>query len=242
MQLQDSKGYEVVAGWLADKGFSAFIFQEETWQHIIDGRSGLVNAPTGFGKTFSVFLGAVIDFINHHPSDYKTFAPRRLQLIWITPLRALAKDIGRAMEEVIAELDMQWRIGIRNGDTPVAERQQQKKRPPEVLIITPESFHLLLAQKGYADFFSTLKIIAVDEWHELLGSKRGVQVELAISRVTGLRSHASEIPVSIWGISATIGNLDEAKEVLMSCLPQAAPTVIVKAELKKKHSHRICIT
>jgi ATP-dependent Lhr-like helicase len=233
MQLQDSKGYEVVAGWLADKGFSAFTFQEETWQHIIDGRSGLVNAPTGFGKTFSVFLGAVIDFINHHPSDYKTFAPRRLQLIWITPLRALAKDIGRAMEEVIAELDMQWRIGIRNGDTPVAERQQQKKRPPEVLIITPESFHLLLAQKGYADFFSTLKIIAVDEWHELLGSKRGVQVELAISRVTGLRSHASEIPVSIWGISATIGNLDEAKEVLMSCLPQAAPTVIVKAELKK---------
>jgi ATP-dependent Lhr-like helicase len=233
MQLQNSKGYEVVAGWLADKGFSAFIFQEETWQHIIDGRSGLVNAPTGFGKTFSVFLGAVIDFINHHPSDYKTFAPRRLQLIWITPLRALAKDIGRAMEEVIAELGMQWRIAIRNGDTPVAERQQQKKRPPEVLIITPESFHLLLAQKGYADFFSTLKIIAVDEWHELLGSKRGVQVELAISRVAGLRSHVSESPLSIWGISATIGNLDEAKEVLMSCLPQAAPTVIVKAELKK---------
>ncbi len=233
MQLQDSKGYEVVAGWLADKGFKAFTFQEETWQHIIDGRSGLVNAPTGFGKTFSVFLGAVIDFINHHPSDYKTFAPRQLQLIWITPLRALAKDIGRAMEEVIAELGMQWRIGIRNGDTPVAERQQQKKRPPEVLIITPESFHLLLAQKGYGDFFSTLKIIAVDEWHELLGSKRGVQVELAISRVSGLRSYASGDALSIWGISATIGNLEEAKEVLMSCLPQAAPTIIIKAELKK---------
>ena len=81
------------------------LFQEETWQHIINGESGLVNAPTGCGKTFSVFLGAVIDFINHHPDDYKTKKKNGLQLLWITPLRALAKDIGRAMEEVI---DRSW--------------------------------------------------------------------------------------------------------------------------------------
>ncbi len=235
MQLHQSKGYKVVAGWLAGKGFNAFAFQEETWNHIIEGRSGLVNAPTGFGKTFSVFLGAIIDFINHNPANYKSFAPRRVQLVWVTPLRALAKDIGRAMEEVIAELDMQWKVGIRNGDTSNAERQLQKKHPPEVLIITPESFHLLLAQKGYAEFFSALKIIAVDEWHELLGSKRGVQVELAISRIVGLRYNAENIfpSISIWGISATIGNLEEAKEVLMSCLPYNIQTVIVKAALQK---------
>ena len=104
-------------------------------------------------------------------------------MLWITPLRALAKDIGRAMEEVITELGMNWKIGIRNGDTDISERQKQKKQMPEVLIITPESLHLLLAQKEYADTFQSLKIIAVDEWHELLGSKRGVQVELAVSRI-----------------------------------------------------------
>ena len=183
MQLHRSAGYKIVKEWLAKKDFKPFAFQEETWQHIINGKSGLVNAPTGFGKTFSVFLGAVIEFINQHPDDYKSKAVSKLQLVWITPLRALAKDIGRAMEEAITELGIRWRVGIRNGDTPTAERQQQKKHPPEILIITPESLHLLLAQKNYPEFFATLKIIAVDEWHELLGSKRGVQVELAISRL-----------------------------------------------------------
>ena len=165
------------------KRISPFAFQEETWQHIIDKKSGLVNAPTGCGKTFSVFLGAVIDFINEHPKNFKTKTKNDLQLLWITPLRALAKDIGRAMEEVIDELGMNWKVGIRNGDTSISERQKQNRQMPEVLIITPESLHLLLAQKNYPEVFKSLKIIAVDEWHELLGSKRGVQVELAISRI-----------------------------------------------------------
>jgi len=161
----------------------AFRFQEETWQHIINNKSGLVNAPTGCGKTFSVFLGSIIQFINQHPDLYQTKKNNGLQLLWITPLRALAKDIGRAMQDVITELNMRWEVGIRNGDTDVAERQKQTRNMPEVLIITPESLMLLLAQKQYPDFFKSLKIIAVDEWHELLGSKRGVQVELAISRI-----------------------------------------------------------
>ena len=130
MQLHQSAGYKAIREWLAKKHFKPFTFQEETWQHIINGKSGLVNAPTGFGKTFSVFLGTVIDFINQHPVDYKSKAGNKLQLVWITPLRALAKDIGRAMEEAIAELGMRWRVGIRNGDTPTTERQQQKKHRP----------------------------------------------------------------------------------------------------------------
>ncbi len=242
MQLHGSAGYTIIQEWLATKGFTPFVFQEETWQHIINGQSGLVNAPTGFGKTFSVFLGAVIDFINQHPLDYKSRGGNKLQLIWITPLRALAKDIGRAMEQVIAELGMHWRVGIRNGDTTTAERQQQKKYPPEVLIITPESLHLLLAQKNYPEFFATLKIIAVDEWHELLGSKRGVQVELAISRLVAVctsgnchtphNTAASDGPL-IWGISATIGNLTEAAAVLHASISMRARPVIVRAQLKK---------
>ncbi len=205
----------------------------------------MVNAPTGCGKTFSVFLGAVIDFINEHPKNYKSKAKSGLQLLWITPLRALAKDIGRAMEEVIEELGMNWKVGIRNGDTTISERQQQKRQMPEVLITTPESLHLLLAQKDYPVVFKSLKIIAVDEWHELLGSKRGVQVELAISRIIGFLTNTKDVhslatdarnnhpqikqvvsslppfgdrELSVWGISATIGNLAQAQEVLLSPL------------------------
>jgi len=227
LKLQATIGYKVIQQWLSDKGLTPFTFQEETWQHIIDCKSGLVNAPTGCGKTFSVFLGVLIDFINQHPDNYRRKTKNNLQLLWITPLRALAKDIGRAMEEVIGELQMNWKIGIRNGDTEMSERQKQKRQMPEVLIITPESLHLLLAQKAYPEIFQSLKLIAVDEWHELLGSKRGVQVELAISRIVHIdRSQIIEDDQlairnrqpSVWGISATIGNLEQAKEVLLSPL------------------------
>jgi ATP-dependent Lhr-like helicase len=248
--LKETRGYKVINDMLASQGRRPFIFQQETWKHIINGESGLVNAPTGCGKTFSVFLGAIIDFINRHPDDYKKIKNFGLQLLWITPLRALANDIGRAMEEVIGKLDLKWKVGIRNGDTSTAERAKQKKQMPEILIITPESLHLLIAQKGYAEIFSSLKIIAVDEWHELIGSKRGVQVELAVARIvhslesgvgrqqftvdspqlTSLITRHS--PLTIWGISATIGNLDEASEVLLSSLNKKG--VMVRAEMKKQ--------
>ncbi len=238
MQLQSCTGFTVINKWLSEKGYHPFTFQQESWQHIINGHSGLVNAPTGCGKTFAVFLGVVIDFINNHPDNYRSANKNGLQLLWITPLRALAKDIGRAMEEVIVELGMNWKVGIRNGDTDTSERQKQKRQMPEVLIITPESLHLLLAQKDYPIVFSTLKMVAVDEWHELLGSKRGVQVELAISRLIGLRKKALENLqaghpsfIAIWGISATIGNLDQAMEVLMAC--NGSEGIIVKAQINK---------
>lgn len=243
MQLHLSPGYQRIASWLSVKGLHPFAFQEEAWQHIVNGESGLVNAPTGCGKTFSVFLGSLIRFINQHPEQYQTKAKNGLQLIWITPLRALAKDIGRAMEEVISELGMNWTVGIRNGDTTTAERARQKKQLPEVLIITPESLHLFLASKGYAEAFKTVQLIAIDEWHELMGSKRGVQVELAISRIVGSHKFLADsistsglrtnnYGLSIWGISATIGNLEEAKEVLLSPLNKQG--VIVKANMKKQ--------
>src|SRR5580698_8290869 len=132
------------------------------------------------------------------------------------------------MEEVIAGLGMNWQVGIRNGDTGLSERQKQKRRMPEVLIITPESLHLLLGQKGYAEVFAALRVIAVDEWHELLGSKRGVQVELALSRIMGVKKGAC----SIIGISATIGNLEQAKEVLLASVG-SAEGFIVRARLDK---------
>lgn len=232
MNLHSTTGYHVITNWLTSKGLTPFPFQEETWQHIIQQESGLVNAPTGCGKTFSVFLGSLIQFINEHPDSYQSKKTNGLQLLWITPLRALAKDIGRAMEEVITELNMNWNVGIRNGDTTTGERAKQKRQMPEILIITPESLHLLLAQKGYAELFQHIKIIAVDEWHELLGSKRGVQVELAVSRIVASQSSLQNRKPSIWGISATIGNLEEAKDVLLSSVTNKG--AIVKATMKKQ--------
>ena len=240
MNMRKTKGYIVVSEWLKSKGYEAFAFQEATWDAIYKGESGLVNAPTGFGKTFSVFLGAIIQFINSHPDDYQSRRKNGLQLLWVSPLRALAKDISRAMEAVIEEMGLSWQIASRNGDTDTSERQKQKRNMPEVLIITPESLHLLLAQKGYPDVFKTLRIIAVDEWHELIGSKRGVQVELAVSRIincqrqlaaAGTLPSATLSPLSLWGISATIGNLDQAREVLMRPLGYAG--IIIKAKLDK---------
>ncbi len=248
LKLESIKGYRIIKDWLASKNFQPFAYQEEAWQHIINGKSGLVNAPTGTGKTFSVFLGTLIHFINHHPNNYQSKSKNGLQLIWITPLRALAKDIGRAMEEVIEQLGMQWKVGIRNGDTTMSERQKQKRQTPEVLIITPESLHLLLGQKNYPDAFKNLQLIAVDEWHELVGSKRGVQVELAISRLVGLQTKnindqfktsdktKTISPLSVWGISATIGNLQQAMEVLLKPLQMVTPqneAVVVRARLHK---------
>lgn len=241
MKVQQTKGYSIIRDWLSQKELQPFKFQEQTWQNIINGGSGLVNAPTGTGKTFSVFLGAIIQFINNNPDTYLSKSKNGLQLIWITPLRALAKDIGRAMEQVIEELGMQWKVGIRSGDTSIAERAKQKRKMPEVLIITPESLHLLLAQKGYAEIFHHLKIIAGDEWHELIGSKRGVQVELAISRIlhctnkTDAKSETTVSNLSIWGISATIGNLDQAKEVLLAPLTYSRKISgdIVRANINK---------
>lgn len=227
-----ASGWKVITDWLAARDRQPFAFQEEAWTYYLQGKSGLVNAPTGYGKTFSLFLGVVIDWINHHPKDYQSKTKNGLQLLWITPLRALAKDIARAMEEVLEELGMPWQVGIRSGDTPVSARAAQKKNMPEVLLITPESLHLLIGQKEYPKVFSSLSTVVADEWHELLGTKRGVMIELGLSRLKGLAKKEGRAPLRIWGISATIGNLDEAMDVLLGMHDPAA--VIVRAKIDKK--------
>lgn len=233
MELYKSKGYRQVISWLKGHKRKPFSFQTESWQYYAEGYSGLVNAPTGFGKTFSVFLAVVIDELNKNQEGKEKPSKGGLKLIWITPLRSLAKDLARAMREVCEELELDWVIGVRNGDTPQNEKLKQKKQMPEVLIITPESIHLLLAQKSTFNYFDELVCIVADEWHELLGSKRGVMTELAVSRIKALikESHPERL-LRIWGISATIGNLEQALEVLVP--DEDLLKTIVKADLQKK--------
>ncbi len=210
-----SDGYGIISEWMARTSMTPFSFQQQTWQKYAENYSGVVVAPTGFGKTFSVFLAVLIDEMNH-PGKYKS----GLQLLWVTPLRSLAKDLARAMQQAIDEIGLDWSVEVRNGDTDPKIKQRQSRKMPEVLLVTPESLHLLLAQKGRAQFFNSLRCIAVDEWHELMGSKRGVMVELAVSYLK--TKHAS---VRIWGITATIGNLDQAIDVLLYGISKRAKVV-----------------
>jgi ATP-dependent Lhr-like helicase len=221
--------------WFSSKNQQPFPFQEEAWEHFLAGKSGLLNAPTGCGKTFALFLPLIIDWINQHP-DWKDRRKNGLQMLWITPLRALARDIQKAMQAACSEIGLPWAIGLRTGDTATAERQRQKKDMPEILIITPESLHLLLGQRGHPALFKNLLSVVVDEWHELLGSKRGVLVELALSRLKKIAVRpAHERPenlLRVWGISATIGNLDEAMQVLLGSDHENG--VFVKAAMQKQ--------
>nr|WP_248876459.1 ligase-associated DNA damage response DEXH box helicase [Epilithonimonas zeae] len=220
--FENTDGYKIIQNWMSDKGISPFKFQIQTWQKFGNGYSGMVVAPTGFGKTYSVFLALISDFLNY-PDQYK----KGLKMIWITPLRSLSKDIAKAMQEAIDEIGLDWTVGVRNGDTDPKVRQQQVKNMPEILVATPESLHLLLGQKNHQRFFTNLQTIVVDEWHELLGSKRGVLVELGISQ---LRNYVPKM--KIWGITATIGNLDEAMQVLI-------PYPIKKTKVTAKEHKKI---
>ncbi|MES2378535.1 MAG: ligase-associated DNA damage response DEXH box helicase [Bacteroidota bacterium] len=240
-----SPGQQVIQQWYKQKNWHQFPFQKEMEEVYLAGNSGLLNAPTGSGKTFALFLPFLSDFINKHP-DYKTRQNNGLQMLWITPLRALTNDIRKAMQEVCDDLGIPWKIATRTGDTPAAEKAALKKKLPEVLLTTPESLHLMLAQKEYPKIFQSLQVLVVDEWHELLGTKRGVQVELGLSKLktlgynnaataktdSPLTTHHS--PLRIWGISATIGNLEQAADVLLGNDFPRDKIKMVRANVDKK--------
>lgn len=217
---------ETVENWFINRGWTPFDFQRQAWEAYLSGKSGLVNAPTGSGKTYSLLVPIIIEYLQHH-QDFKKKKADGLQAIWITPIRALSKEIELSANRLIKELEIPWTIGVRSGDTSVKDRAKQKAKPPQLLITTPESLHLLLAQKGHAEFFRNLKVVVADEWHELMGSKRGVQVELAFSRLKTI------VPaLKVWGISATIGNMDQAVEVLLG--NQNMDYKIIRANICKK--------
>ena len=205
-KFEESVGYQIVHKWLEVEGKTPFTFQLNTWKSYHKGYSGMVVAPTGFGKTYSVFLGVLIDFMNNAEMQQKG-----LKLVWISPIRSLAKDLAKAMQDAVNSIGLDWTVETRNGDTDPKQKERQTKQMPDVLIVTPESLHLMLAQKKRAQFFKNLQCIVVDEWHELLGSKRGVMVELAVAY---LQHNVKNMRV--WGITATIGNVDEAMNVLLS--------------------------
>ncbi|WP_207421740.1 ligase-associated DNA damage response DEXH box helicase [Desertivirga brevis] len=246
--LLATPGERVISDWFKTKEWQQFPFQKEMEEAYLLGYSGLLNAPTGSGKTFALFLPFLAEYINKNPKDYQTKKNNGLRMLWITPLRALTNDIRKAMQTVVEDLGLPWQVGRRTGDTTSAEKAELKKRLPEVLLTTPESLHLMLTQKDYPKVFENLEVVVADEWHELLGTKRGVQLELGLSRLKGLRKKLGEgkvqelgietqvsIPqLRIWGISATIGNLEQAAEVLLGNDVGPDRVRLIRAQLDKK--------
>lgn len=220
---------DLAESWFANQEWSPFPFQKKTWKSFLQGKHGLLNAPTGSGKTYALWIPIVLEYIQKNPR-YHEQHQSGLKAIWITPLRALSVEIQQATQRFADDLHTGLTVGIRTGDTSQKERAAQKKKMPDLLITTPESLMLLLASKGYDKLFATLTAVVVDEWHELLGSKRGVQMELALSR---LKSVSPQL--RIWGVSATIGNLGEAQDVLLGVDPKYREnSILIKSKQKKK--------
>lgn len=196
----------VAEAWLATRNWTAFDFQREVWQAMAGGQSGLLHATTGSGKTYAVWLGILQALQNVLPAGRS--APP-LSVIWITPMRALAADTGRALQTPLADLAPHWTLGLRTGDTASGERAQQDRRFPTVLVTTPESLSLMLARDNAPAELASVRCVVADEWHELMGNKRGVQLQLALARLRRFNP-----ALMTWGLSATLGNSEQAMQVL----------------------------
>lgn len=196
--------------WMAHQGWSPFPFQRATWRAMAQGQSGLLHATTGSGKTYAIWLGAVDAMKAAAPvfMGPSRHAPP-LGILWITPMRALANDTLAALQAPMAAMAPHWTVAARTGDSSSAERARQNTRLPTALVTTPESLTLLLTQADAAERLAHVRMVIVDEWHELLGTKRGVQVQLALAR---LRTFSPALQT--WGLSATLGDLDHARDVL----------------------------
>ncbi|MFM7086595.1 MAG: DEAD/DEAH box helicase [Cyanobium sp.] len=273
-----------IEAWFASQGWTPMPFQRRCWQAYLEGRSGLLQVPTGSGKTYAALMGPIAellaerqrqaDLLPDRPCDGGAIALQRhdlppgegglppaaasgvsagqgvtagpgalgsrasgsrasgsrtsgsrtsgrargrspasagLRVLVITPLRALSRDLALAIEQPIQAMGWPLRVAIRNGDTSSHERSRQLRTPPEILITTPESLALLLSNAAAPELFNRLQAVVLDEWHELMGSKRGTQTELCLSWLRRLRPG-----LRTWAISATIGNLEEAARAALA--------------------------
>jgi len=227
--LTRSQQLQIATDWFSTQGWKPFKFQSDTWKKYWQGKSGIVNAATGSGKTYSLILPILVEFLSDNHKKKALPKKNGLQAIWITPIKALAKEIQSSAQKAATDLGIEWDIAIRTGDTSSSDRAKQKRQPPEILITTPESLHLLIGQRYHEDLFKNLKVLVADEWHELVGSKRGVQVELALSRLKAIKPK-----LKIWGISATLGNMEEAASILFGDYDENQDWSIIKSPIRKK--------
>lgn len=222
-------GMDRLRRWLDARGWSPWAFQERTWEAYAAGRSGLVHVPTGSGKTWAAWFGPLAEMLD----DVEAGDPMdSIRVLHVSPLRAVGRDVRLALEQPLAGVgttgESRIQIGVRSGDTTAAERTRQRKRLPATLVTTPESLSLLLAQKDAPDRFGDLRCVIVDEWHELMASKRGVQVELGLARLRrfspGLRT---------WGLSATFRDPEAAAARLCGVGTGQESPIVIRDEIDR---------
>ena len=214
-----------VEAFFHSKKWKIFPFQKKTWDAYLQGKSGLVHAPTGTGKTYAVWVPPLLNWMDNYSSSFPHKAPP-LKVLWLTPLRALVEDTKRSLCEIVDKLELPWTVEARTGDTSGNTKAKQRKKFPSALVTTPESLSLLLSYPDTVRSFSELEAVIVDEWHELLSSKRGTQTELGLAR---LRKWNPQL--RIWGLSATLGNLEQAMKSLLGNENQGQ---LINGEIRKK--------
>jgi ATP-dependent Lhr-like helicase len=217
---RDREPLDCVRDWFGEHDWTPFEFQEEVWRAYLRGESVLIHAATGTGKTYAAWIGPILEWLRDYPAS--AAASRRgaapLRVLWITPLRALAGDTEDALRAPVEDLGLPWTVESRTGDTPARVRARQRERLPTALVTTPESLSLLLTRDDAPALFDHLELVVVDEWHELMASKRGVQTELALARLRRFRPG-----LRTFGLSATLGNLDTARDALLGVDPAGTP-------------------
>ncbi|HYF14975.1 MAG TPA: ligase-associated DNA damage response DEXH box helicase [Phycisphaerales bacterium] len=214
-------GRRLIESWFTARGWTPFGFQREAWDAFARGESGLIQVPTGAGKTYGAYLGPLASVIDEYLAAGRT-PLEGIRILVVTPLRAVTRDAELALKAPIADLKVRLSVETRTGDTSAGVRAKQRSRLPNVLLTTPESLALLLSRDNARELFAPLRAVIVDEWHELIVSKRGSLLELGLAR---LRAFAPG--VRTWGLSATLPNGHEALQALVG-LP-APPMRVVRA-------------
>lgn len=198
-----NKKLDWIQSWFLTKGWEPRKFQVDAWKAYLKGQDGLVSVSTGFGKTYAGCLAALSELVLEKAD------PTGIHVLYISPLRALSADIIKSLRAPIDEMKLPYTVESRTGDTTASERLKQRKKPPSILVTTPESFNLLLISEEFREAIKKCRLVVVDEWHELMGNKRGVQIQLCLSHLRGMNPN-----MRIWGLSATLGNPDLAGRVL----------------------------
>src|SRR5580692_1704891 len=207
--------------WFASRGWTPRPHQLELLAKSQAGRSVLLIAPTGGGKTLAGFLPSLVELsappVAASGERKKLLSLGRtvkreggLHTLYISPLKALAVDIARNLEAPVAEMNLPIRIETRTGDTPTSKRQRQRRDPPEILLTTPEQLALLLASADAPFLFGSLKRIILDELHALVTSKRGDLLSLGLARLFRLAPGLASI-----GLSATVAEPDDLRRFMV---------------------------
>src|SRR5262245_39155625 len=212
---------EPFARWFASRGWTPRAHQLALLERARAGRSVLLIAPTGGGKTLAGFLPSLVELrapARSAPAPARGRVPsgrgrRRgggLHTLYIAPLKALAVDIARNLERPVAEMELPIRVETRTGDTPTSKRQRQRRDPPHILLTTPEQLALVLASADAPYLFGSLKRIVLDELHALVTSKRGDLLSLGLARLFTLAPDLTGV-----GLSATVADPDDLRRFLV---------------------------